>query len=126
MSKATQRRERRLANDLQALSTRNPAQFVRVWNLYLKGWCEEVVARGRGLNRGQEGSSLNSVFPVMEKAERLLQMVGAEAERLVGARTRQTLNHECCKAVAMVTDPRIYPFETDSVYRMMATKTAVR
>lgn len=126
MSKATQRRERRLANDLQALSTGNPAHFVRVWNLYLKGWCEEVVARGRCLNRGEEGSSLSSVYAVMEKAERLLQMIGAKAERLVGARTRQTLNHECCKAVAMATDPRMYLFETDSVYRMMATKRGVR
>lgn len=51
MSKATQRRERRLANDLQALLTRNSDHFVRVWNLYLKGWCGEVVARGRGMNR---------------------------------------------------------------------------
>jgi hypothetical protein len=93
-----------------------------VWDLYLKGWCEEVVARGRSLTSGQEGS----VYAVLEKAERLLQMIGAEAERLVGASTRQTLHHECSKAVAMATDPCLYLFETDSVYRMMATKKAVK
>lgn len=126
MGKATDRRERRLANDLKALASRNPAHFVRVWNLYLTGWCREVVARGRDLNHRQTGSSLRSVFDVTEKAERLLEMIGAEAERLVGAHTRQTLDHECCKAVAIATNRRMYLFETDSVYRLMMTKARVR
>lgn len=126
MGNATQRRERHLAEDLQALSTRNPTHFIRVWNLYVKRWCEEVVARGRGLNRDETGFSLKSVYDVTEKAERLLKMIGAEAERLVGAHTRQILSHECSKVVAKVTDPRMYLLETDSVYRLMMTKASGR
>ena len=125
MSKATERREHRLARDLRALATRNPAKFVRGWNLYLKGLCEEVVARRRGLTRGKEGVSLSSVYWGFEKAQRLLAMIGAEAERLVGPCTRQVLDHECCKAVAAATDGHLYLFEEDSVYGLMMTKRSV-
>jgi len=126
MGKATQRRERRLAQDLQSLFTRNPDHFVRVWDLYLRGWCEEVAARARALKHGATESMLGSVFGVLEKAERLLRLIGADAEHLVGPRTRQILLHECCKAVAKATDPRIFLFENDSVYRLMETKTVAR
>jgi len=126
MGKATQRRERRLAKDLQALSIRNPDHFVRVWNLYLMGWCRDVVACGRRLGRGEKEASSKSVNDIIEKAERLLEMIGAEAERMVGTRTRQTINHEYCRAVAMATDSRMYLFDTDSVYRMMMTKPKMK
>jgi len=37
MGRATQRRERRLAQDLKALAERNPSHFNRIWNLYVVG-----------------------------------------------------------------------------------------
>ncbi len=122
MGKATQRRERRLAKDLRALLNRNSNHFIRVWNRYLKGWCGELVASARNLGRGEKGTSSQSMHDIMEKANRLLQMIGDEAERMVGAQTRQTLNHEYCKAVARATDHRIYLFDTDSVHRLMMSK----
>ena len=122
MGKATQRRERRLANELQALFTRNPQRFADIWHHYLNGWCAEVEARARGVRCGRPKASFQAVYAIPEKAERLLEAIGPEAERLVGAQTRELLEHECAKAVAKATDIRIYTFETDTVHRLMMTR----
>ena len=44
MGKATQRRERRLADELRTLFCSNPRQFHRVWRAHLNGWCAEIIA----------------------------------------------------------------------------------
>ena len=108
MRKTTLRRERRLAEDLQQLVSSEPAQFVGVWNQYLNGWCREAIARGHALVCGNAATKDALVLPILHKAERLLAALGEEAERLVGASTRELLTHECCKAVAGATDPRLY------------------
>lgn len=119
MGKTTHRRERRLVEDLRCLLTSNPLQFVQVWNLYLDGWCRDAAARGRRMSDRAFGKSEEPVFALAEKAERLLEGLGAEADRLVGARTRLVLNHACCKAVAGATDPLLYRFSQDSVLRRL-------
>jgi len=60
------------------------------------------------MHRTSTGSAATDVFGVMEKAQRLLVAVGAQAETLVGGRTRQLLAHEASKATAAVTDPHLY------------------
>lgn len=119
MSKSTHRRERRLAEDLRPLVTSNPTQFLCVWNLYLNGWCREAIARGRALKDGTTASVGVAVLPILHKAERLLAALGADAEHLVGARTRELLTHECCKAIAGATDPRLYLLGRDSVCQII-------
>ena len=119
MSKAIPRRERRLIEDLRQLITSKPTQFVRVWNLYLNGWCRDASARGRALKEGAAITAKPAVFAILHKAERLLSALGDEAQRLVGRRTREFLTHECCKAVAGATDHRLYALTHDSVYQVM-------
>lgn len=126
MGKATQRRESRLASDLQRLAETNPRHFIEVWQRYLSGWCDEIVSRGRAVRRGVPGLSLQSVFDIHDKAERLLDAIGPDAERMVGAYTRDALGHEFAKAVAAATDSRIYLLDTDSVYRLMMTKRGLK
>ena len=126
MGKATQRRERRFANELQRLSACNPQRFTEIWQHNLTGWCAEVEARGRGLRRGNPKASFQSLYAIPKKAERLLKAIGSEAECLVGTQTREVLEHECAKAVAKATDIRIYRFETDTVHRLMMNRPKVR
>lgn len=122
MGKATQRRERRLAKDLQSLCGRNPQRFQEVWDAHVTGWCEEIAMRGRQVRRGAPQTSLRSISAIRDKADRLLELIGPEAKHLVGARTRALLEHESAKAVAMASNTRLYLFDTDSVYRLMNTR----
>ena len=126
MGKATQRRERRLAAELQTLSCSNPQQFQRVWRAHLNGWCAEIVARGRDVRRGRPKATLEDAYTVLAKAERILRAMGPEAERQIGTEARAVLEHECAKAVARATETWIYRFDTDSVYRMMQTRPQMR
>ena len=132
MGKATQRRERRLAAELQTLSRSNPRHFHRVWRTHLNGWCAEIAERGRAvrhgyvLERGRGPATLTDVYAVLAKAERILRAMGPEAEGLVGTEARAVLEHECAKAVARATETWIYRFDTDSVYRMMQTRPQQR
>lgn len=109
MGNASQRRERRLAGDLRQALAEDPVQFDRIWGRYLEGWCREVQVRGRALQRGTASAIKAAVFPVLEKAQRRLAMIGAEADVRVGSQTRLVLTHECCKAFAEVSDARLYP-----------------
>ena len=121
MGRATQRRERRLAQDLKALAERNPSHFNRIWNLYVVGWCEEIAARTRSLNskHRKDTRGIAVLFDVSKKAERLLAMMGPTAERQVGTHTREILNHECCKAVEALTGTHLYYPDTDSIWRLL-------
>jgi hypothetical protein len=128
MGKTTQRRERRLAAELQTLSRSNLHQFHRVWYSHLNGWCAEIVACGREVRRerdlkqGRAPVTLTDAYAILAKAERVLEAMGPEAEALVGAEARAVLEHECAKAVARATESWIYRFDTDSVYRLMQTR----
>lgn len=112
MSKATQRREKKLAQDLRNLAVINPARFVHEWDTMLRYWTLEAIRRGQLLQQepasGDTASPQLPVFGVLKKAERLLALCGPEAEQLVGARTRELLNHDCGKAFALAVDPNMY------------------
>ena len=130
MSKnATQRREEKLAKELHSLAVGNPAHLKVTWGKLLNCWVLEAIRRGQ--RRQQEPDSAlkvaalrgekfdpNSLDPerhvygILEKAERLLarcsNQFGPEVEHLVGAETRELLNHNCAKAVALAVDPNMY------------------
>ena len=112
MSKATQRRERKLANDLRQLAISNPERFKIEWETMLRYWTLEAIRRGKMLQQEptpeQTESQQLPVFGVLKKAERLLALCGPEAENLVGPRTRELLNHDCGKSFALAVDPNMY------------------
>ena len=112
MSKATQRREKKFAQNLRNLAVSNPARFVHEWDTMLRYWTLEAIRRGQLLRHestsGNTASPQLPVFGVLKKAERLLALCGPEAEQLVGARTRELLNHDCGKAFALAVDPNMY------------------
>lgn len=112
MSNATNRREKKLAIELQKLAVSNPARFKLEWETMLCYWTMEAIRRGRLLQKEPaSGVSLSlklPVFGVLKKAERLLALCGTEAERLVGSRTRDLLSNDCAKAVALAVDKNLY------------------
>jgi hypothetical protein len=113
MSKsATQRREEKLAKELLDLAISNPARFKHEWETMLCFWSMEAIRRGRILQKEpvSENSSCPQlpVFDILKKAERLLAMCGSEAEQLVGAKTRELLNHDCGKSFSKAVDQRMY------------------
>jgi len=109
MSKATERRERRLSERLAQLAHTNPYGFKKQWQQLLATWSAEAYRRGNCLCRDEVAASPQlPVFGVLEKAKRLLALCGEEAERLVGAVTRDFIKHDCAKAFAMAVDPQMY------------------
>jgi hypothetical protein len=126
MGKATQRRERRLTDELRALFLSHPQRFHRVWRAHLNGWCTEIVARGRDVRRGRAKATLEDAYALLEKGDRVLKAMGLEVDGQVGAEARSVLKHECAKAVAGATDVWLYRFETDSVHRLMQTRPQSR
>lgn len=108
MSNATERRERKLAKELCSLATSNPERFKVEWRLMLDHWSLEAIRRGQMLGRGHAAARHLPVFEVLSKALRILAMCGPEAECLVGAKTRELLSHDCCKAFAIAVEPGMY------------------
>jgi hypothetical protein len=108
MSNATQRRERKLAQDLRELATNNPERFKHEWRLMLDRWSLEAIRRGQLQRNGHEAARHLPVFDILAKAKRVIAMCGEDAERLVGATTRELLSHDCSKAFALGVEPGMY------------------
>jgi hypothetical protein len=109
MSKATQRRERSLSKHLGQLACSNPTQFKKEWRKLLDAWSAEAFRRGNRL-RDEEVAETGQlpVYGVLVKASRLLALCGEEADRLVGAATREFLEHDCGKAFSQAVEPHLY------------------
>jgi len=124
--------------ELQETYGRSTGHFVQQWDRLLAGWLAEIERRARILRAEPAAASEATrpmpavkdvdgpgpmelaVLPILQKANRLLEMLGrksALAEALVGPRTRELLTHECCKAIAGEADPRLY----DLVYSRLHT-----
>lgn len=108
MNNATQRRERKLAEDLRNIATSNPERFKHEWRLMLDRWSTEAIRRGQMLRQGHAAARNLPVFDVLKKAKRVLALCGPDAERLVGAMTRELLSHDCSKAFAQGVEPGMY------------------
>jgi hypothetical protein len=131
MGNATQRREKREAARLRELAGQNPERFLMEWQSRIEGWVMEINGRARAA--ADENVPLGEclpIFDILAKAERLLGLCGESAPqqlgflKLVRDDTRRALENECCKAVARLTDPRLYRLtNNESNYRLMKAGT---
>lgn len=126
--KATPRREEKLVKKLHSLAVSNPVHLKATWGRLLNCWILEAIRRGQKLQQEHDPAQKKAVlrgekfdpesldperhvYGILEKAERLLALcskLGPEVERLVGAETRDLLNHNCAKAIALAVDPNMY------------------
>lgn len=106
MSKAGQRRQKRLAQYLTTLIRIDRNKFLNQWEGRMKNWLYEIHRRGDML-RG-EAPTDEMVFGVLEQVNRLLDLCSPEVEALVGPSTRETLIHESCRVFSIAVDPRMY------------------
>lgn len=109
MGNATQRREKKRANQLTLLAISQPSSFQNEWKKMLEDWSSEILMRAREYKGDYNHGKTNlPIFDVLKKAERILGYFGEDAKRLVGQYTRERLRHECSEAVAGVMDRRLY------------------
>jgi hypothetical protein len=112
---ASQRRFDKRSNELGALLVSQPETFARVWEQYVRGWLGEVRNRARAQRVGDSDERHLRIFEVLTQAQNLAQAAGAQAQ--VG-KSLKVLEHECAKAVAELTDPRLYLFNEDCTARI--------
>jgi hypothetical protein len=116
MSKtASQRRFDKRAIELGALFRSDPNAFSRVWEQYVRGWLVEIGNRARAQRSGETGERHLRIFEVLTLAQRIAHATGAKSQ--VG-NSLIVLEHECAKAVANLTDPRMYLFNEDCTTRI--------
>lgn len=114
---ASQRRFDKLADDLGALLRGHPERFNLVWKSYVRGWVQEAQRRARSQRQDSTDAPIPAIFSVFEKARGLARAIGAEREVAV-AESLIHLKHICAGAVASVTNPKLYRFDTDCTYRL--------
>jgi len=118
---ASQRRFDKRAAELAALRATQPDAFARVWAQYVHGWLGEVRNRARAQRVGDSDERRRRIFEVLTQAQNLAQAVGAQA---LAVESLNMLEHECAKAVAALTDPRLYSFNEDCTTRIR--KSAIK
>jgi hypothetical protein len=125
MSNANERRESKLSKRLAQLARTNPFQFKQEWRKLLDAWSAEAYRRGNLLRKeNAEKSSALPVYGVLDKAKRLLDLCGEDAKQLVGAVTRDLLEHDCGKAFAQAVEPHLYWLvNADRNYHLMKAGT---
>ena len=111
MSKAGQRRSKKLVSYFRTLLATDPCRFEAEWQKRLVSWGEEVHARARRMRRqdcetpdGNEQLE-TSLYEIFDRAVELLDGCGPNAETLVGTQTRTFLDAECARAFASVACP---------------------
>lgn len=112
---ASQRRFDKRSTELGTLRVSQPEAFARVWEQYVRGWLGEVRNRACAQRVGDSDERRLRIFEVLTQAQSLAQAAGAQAE--VG-KSLKVLEHECAKAVAGLTDPRLYLFNEDCTSRI--------
>ena len=121
---ASQRRQSKLALELRRLHDEQPGEFARIWAVHMRGWLAEVRHRARAHQNLIRTERVPSIVGVFNRASQLARTAGVE-QRANVAETLVTLEHECCKAVAHVTDPRLYSFEECTTQRARFTVTRI-
>lgn len=112
---ASQRRFDKRASELAELRVSKPDAFDRVWEQLLRGWIGEVRNRARAQRLGETDERHLRIFEVLGQAQCLAQASGAQTQT---AKSLKVLEHECAKAVAALTDPRLYMFNEDCTTRI--------
>ena len=114
---ASQRRFAKRATELAALRALQPEAFARVWEQFVLGWIGEIGNRARTQRIGDAEERRLHVFEVLGQARSLAVAAGAQTHGGV-EKSLVVLQHECAKAVAALTDPRLYDFNEDCTTRI--------
>jgi hypothetical protein len=114
---ASQRRFDKLVTELGELCTANPSRFKIVWGTYFRGWVLEVQRRAAAQRQDAADEPIPAIFGVLARARELARGIGMHAEPSV-ALSLIHLEHVCSQAVASVTNPKLYRFQTDCTYRI--------
>ncbi len=114
---ASQRRFAKRATELGALRASQPETFARVWEQYVAGWIGEIGNRVRVQRVGDTEERRLHIFAVLTQARSLAEAAGVQTHSGV-AKSLVVLKHECAKAVAALTDPRLYDFNEDCTTRI--------
>lgn len=114
---STQRRFDKRAANLGSLRTSQPKRFSLVWEQYVRGWLGEAKNRARAQRAGGSDEQRLRIFAVLRQAQSLAQAAGAHTNPGV-IRSLSVLEHECAKAVAALTDSRLYNFNEDCTTRI--------
>jgi hypothetical protein len=114
---ASQRRFARRAAELASLRAALPERFQLAWAAYARGWLVEVRNRARAQRAGDCEERRLRIFGVLAQAQALAQEAGVHADAAV-VDGLAVLAHECAKAVAAITDLRLYSFNEDSTTRI--------
>jgi len=103
---ASQRRFAKRASALAQLAHSNPELVKQVLDTMVHGWVNEARYRAAAFRYETEGEAPLKAFAVIEHAQRSLLAIGPQAVTL-GQGVLETLRHECAKAVAQASDPRL-------------------
>lgn len=114
---ASQRRFGKRATELGALRSSQPETFARVWEQYVLGWIGEIGNRARAQRSGDEKERCLRIFEVLTQAGSLAEAAGVLNHGGV-EKSLTVLKHECAKAVAALTDLRLYDFNEDCTTRI--------
>ncbi len=107
MGKAAERRKARRQQYLAALAARNPEKFREEWNKRVESWLLEVWSRA-GRLRDEQGNPVPPAFEVVDAAHRLLTNCGDQETTREAYESLDVLAHECCRAVSVHVDGRLY------------------
>lgn len=114
---ASQRRFAKLVDELGELSSTHPERFHIVWRTYFRGWVQEVNRRAAAQRQDTAEEPIPAIFGILSKARQLAGSIGMEDEPNV-AISLIHLEHVCSQAVASMTSPKLYRFQTDCTYRI--------
>jgi len=103
---ASQRRFAKRASALAQLAHSNPERVKQVLDTMVHGWVNEARYRAAAFRYETAGEAPLKAFAVIEHAQRSLLAIGPQAVTL-GQGVLETLRHECAKAVAQASDPRL-------------------
>lgn len=112
---ASRRRFDKRAIELAELRVSKPDVFAHVWEQLLRSWIGEVRNRAHAQRSGETDERHLRIFEVLSQAQCLAQASGALSQT---AKSLKVLEHECAKAVAALTDPRLYMFNEDCTTRI--------
>ena len=114
---ASQRRFAKLVDELGDLCSTHPERFHIVWRAHFGGWVQEVNRRAAAQRQDTADEPVPAIFGVLSKARQLARGIGMQADQNV-ALSLIHLEHVCSQAVASVTNPKLYRFQTDCTYRL--------
>jgi len=107
MGTASKRRKQGRQKYLQRLAGRDPQKFKRQWAKRLESW-SYVARQHAGKLAGPGGQPVPGAFEMVRYAMAELAACGQAAMAIEAHDTIETMNDECCKAVAAAVDHRLH------------------